>query len=120
MSSPASEGQRPPPANERISDASAPRASVCQSPGRVYRGSDLVWDRSGSLWRLYLRSSNRALATVKPDVEYPNLCRAHVGPDVVTDILNLTRCKDAGVLLSLRMLNGEDAHRRTRRTRARP
>jgi hypothetical protein len=41
----------------------------------------------------------------------------HIAPDHVTDLVNLTRAKDAAVGLTLAMLNGEVGYRRQRRPR---
>jgi hypothetical protein len=102
-----------PSPKERTSAAPASQSGPCQTPSPVLTAGNLVWDGL----RLRLRSSNRELAVLKPDAEYPSLFRVHIAPDHVTDILNLTRARDAAVGLTLAMLNGEVAHKRASRPR---
>ena len=115
-----SQGDEDPPAvldtpdrKERISAAPTAQSGWRQKPPVAFKAAELVWDGL----TLRLRSSNRELAVLKRDNEYPNLFRVHISPDRVTDLVNLTRGKDAAVGLTLAMLNGEVGYRRQRRSR---
>jgi hypothetical protein len=61
---------------------------------------DLQWDGH----RLRLRSG-RLLATIVPDREWDGMWRVSRPDGCVTDMLNLTRAKDAAQLLALASLN---------------
>jgi hypothetical protein len=98
---------------ERISAAPTAHSGRCQKPPVAFKAAEQVWDGL----TLRLRSSNRELAVLKRDSEYPALFRVHVAPDYVTDLANLTRAKEAAVGLTLAMLNGEVGYRRQRRPR---
>lgn len=81
---------------------------------RVFKADNLMWDGM----RLRLRTSERVLAVLRRDVEYPTLWRAHVGCDHITDLVNLTRAKDAAMCLAIAMLNGEVAIKQSRKLKA--
>jgi hypothetical protein len=53
----------------------------------------------------------------KPDAEFPTLFGVQVGPDVTTDLLNLSRTREAAVLAAVRVLNTEIVRHRARRRR---
>jgi hypothetical protein len=66
-----------------------------------YRAKELVWD--GLTLRLGTRRRRR-LATVEPDSKWPGMYRVrHDGN--VTDMVNLTRAKDAAISIALSQLN---------------
>jgi hypothetical protein len=65
-----------------------------------YRARHLSWDG------LTLRLGKRVVATVIPDPEWPNMYRvklSHAGQ--LSDMVNLTRAKDAAVCLATGHLN---------------
>jgi len=68
--------------------------------GHVYGQVDLKWD--GLQLRL---KSGRLLATVEWDSKYPEMCRVRLPGGHLTDMVNLTRAKDAAVSLALTELN---------------
>jgi hypothetical protein len=52
----------------------------------------LKWKRVGDSWRLY--EDRRCVGTVVPDGKYPGMWRAKL-PGGLSDMVNLTRAKDA-------------------------
>jgi hypothetical protein len=71
---------------------------------RVFNQDDVKWDG------LQLRSrTGRLLATVEPDPEWPLMYRVRLPGGHLTDMLNLTRAKDAAKFLALEVLNRRDA-----------
>jgi hypothetical protein len=75
-------------------------------PHTYSRQLDLKW--IGHELRL---TSGRLLATVKPDPEWPNLWRVHMPDGHVTDMVNLSRAKDAAGTLALAVLNRPEMER---------
>jgi hypothetical protein len=65
-----------------------------------YRQKDLRWD--GRKLRL---NSGRLLATVEPDAKWSEMYRVRLPDGQLTDMVNLTRAKDAAVHLVLADLN---------------
>jgi hypothetical protein len=68
-----------------------------------YSVKELVWD--GLTLRL---GTGRVLATVEPDAKWPRMYRVH-HDDKVSDIVNLTRAKDAAKSIALSQLSSEAA-----------
>jgi len=68
--------------------------------GHTFNTDDVRWD--GLQLRL---SSDRLLATVEPDAQWAGLFRVRFPNGHATDIVNLTRAKDAAVILALSDLN---------------
>jgi hypothetical protein len=70
----------------------------------LYDRDDLKWDG------LKLRSrTGRLLAMVEPDPEWPLMYRVRLPGGRLTDMLNLTRAKDAAKFLALEALNRRNA-----------
>jgi hypothetical protein len=67
---------------------------------REYRSRDLKWD--GRQLRL---KTGRLLATVEPDGTWVGMFRVRLPNDRVTDMVNLSRAKDAAISLGLVELN---------------
>jgi hypothetical protein len=67
-----------------------------------YDGEDLVWSERSL--RLY-SGRGRVLATVEPDKEWKGMWRVRMPDGHLTDMVNLTRAKDAAVSLALGVLN---------------
>lgn len=67
---------------------------------RVYNVNAVAWEG-----RQLGLNGGRVLATVKPDSAWPGLWRVHLSDGSVTDMVNLTRAKDAAVSLALGLLN---------------
>jgi hypothetical protein len=72
---------------------------------REYRSRDLKWD--GRQLRL---KTGRLLATVEPDGTWVGMFRVRLPDDRVTDMVNLTRAKDAAIALALADLNHAVSH----------
>jgi hypothetical protein len=65
-----------------------------------YRQKDLRWDS-----RELRLNSGRLLATVEPDAKWPAMYRVRLPDGQLTDMVNLTRAKDAAMHLVLADLN---------------
>jgi hypothetical protein len=74
--------------------------STAISKSREWRQRDLRWDDR----RLRLRSG-RLLATIEPDAEWPGMWRVRLLNGRPTDMVNLTRARDAAITLALGALN---------------
>jgi hypothetical protein len=70
---------------------------------REYRARELKWD--GHFLRLH---SGRLLATVEADKEWPSMWRVRMLDGHLSDMVNLTRAKDAALSLALAALNGQN------------
>jgi hypothetical protein len=68
--------------------------------GHIYSRVDLKWDGP----RLRLKTG-RLLATVEPDGKWPAMYRARLPNGHLTDMVNLTRAKDATIALACTELN---------------
>jgi hypothetical protein len=75
-----------------------------ESQLRVFNQYDMKWDGL----KLHSRAG-RLLATVEPDPEWPLMYRVRPPGGQLTDMLNLTRAKDAAMSLALEALNRRDA-----------
>ena len=68
--------------------------------GRIYGRGDLKWkDRELRL------VTGRLLATVEPDTKWAGMYRARLPDGHVTDMVNISRAKDAAISLALTDLN---------------
>jgi hypothetical protein len=56
------------------------------------------WKREGGDYLLF--GADRLLAAVKPDKDWPGLWRVHLPDGRITDMVNLTRAKDAALSLA--------------------
>ena len=69
---------------------------------RVCSRRDLVWDDK----QLRLHSvRGRVLAAIEPDREWPGMWRVRMPDRHLTDMLNLSRAKDAAASIALTALN---------------
>ena len=68
--------------------------------------TDFVWD--GPNLRLY-STRGRIVATIVPDSEWAGMWRVKIGAEI-SDMVNLTRAKDAARSLALADLNGAKTH----------
>jgi hypothetical protein len=66
-----------------------------------------MFDRNDLRWDCHsLRlNSGRLMAAVEPDHEWPGLWRVRLPDGRLSDMVNLTRAKDAALLLALAVLN---------------
>ena len=68
--------------------------------GRIYGRGDLKWkDRELRL------VTGRLLATVEPDTKWAGMYRVRLPDGHVTDMVNISRAKDAAISLALTDLN---------------
>jgi hypothetical protein len=68
--------------------------------GRVYGRGDLKWrDRQLRL------TTGRLLATIEPDSNFAGMFRVRLPNGHLTDMVNLTRAKDAAISMALTALN---------------
>jgi hypothetical protein len=77
------------------------------------RHQDLEW--KGDQLRL---TTGRLLATVKPDPDWPGMWRVHMPDGHVSDMVNLSRAKDAASTLALVALNLPERQRQSKGTKA--
>lgn len=68
----------------------------------MYGRQDLNWD--GSQLRLF-SSRGRVLASVEPDLTSLSMWRVRLPDGYLTDMVNLSRAKDAAASLALGVLN---------------
>jgi hypothetical protein len=65
-----------------------------------------MYDRQDLNWRGYnLRLGRRVVATVEPDAKWPKMYRVRLPDGDLTDMVNLTRARDAAISLALEKLN---------------
>jgi len=69
----------------------------------TYRGRAYHWRTDRSRWELLV--AGRVLASVVTDAVYPNMWRIDLGDGALSDLVNLTRAKDAAVRLVDASLN---------------
>jgi hypothetical protein len=76
------------------------------SDRRSITGRDrLTWRKDGARLLLYHGSDPNPLAAVEPDAKYPFLSRVRYPDGQLSDMVNLTRAKDAACWFALRSLN---------------
>jgi hypothetical protein len=63
--------------------------------------NDLIWKDND----IYRNGSTRALIRIERDGRYPNMWRIVRSDGSLTDMMNMTRAKDAAMSLALRALN---------------
>jgi hypothetical protein len=68
----------------------------------MYDRQDLMWD--GRQLRLF-SSRGRVLASVERDQTWPGMWRVRLPDGYLTDMVNLSRAKDAAASLALNVLN---------------
>jgi hypothetical protein len=69
----------------------------------MYERHDLIWD--GRRLRLF-SGSGFVLASIEPDRIWPGMWRIRLPDGHLTDMVNLSRAKDAASSLALTALNG--------------
>jgi hypothetical protein len=68
----------------------------------MYERPDLIW--IGRRLRLFSRSG-RVLASIEPDRAWPGMWRVRLPDGHLTDMVNLSRARDAAASLALAALN---------------
>lgn len=76
-----------------------------------YDINDLTWDHI----TLRQRRAGRVMATIEPDSIWPSMWRVRMPDGHFTDMVNLTRAKDAAQSLALAVLNNSKNHKELRR-----
>ena len=72
---------------------------------RGYRARRVTWRNAGDRYTLHLGRSKKALLEIVPDKDWGGMWRVlHQGE--LSDMVNLTRAKDAGMKWALDALNG--------------
>jgi hypothetical protein len=69
---------------------------------RIYSRTDLTWNG------LTLRLGTKIVATVVPDLQFQKMYRVQPPDGTLTDMVNLSRAKDAAISLALSELNKRD------------
>jgi hypothetical protein len=92
------------------------RRAASKRPGKSCDAKAVAWDGP----RLSLQTSSRVLAALEAIAEYRSLVQVRVGPDLFSDLLNLTLAREAAVLQAVLTLNAESKHRRFRKAKGRP
>jgi hypothetical protein len=73
--------------------------------GAIVGRDRLTWRRESGLLCLYYRLHHGAIVTVEPDRTYPGLFRVRLPDGDLSEILNLSRAKDAAIAAVLHHLN---------------
>ena len=68
----------------------------------MYDRQDLIWE--GNQLRLF-SGQGRVLANIEPDLTWPRMWRVRLPDGYLTDMVNLSRAKDAAASLALGVLN---------------
>jgi hypothetical protein len=85
---------------------SEPRCPTATSDKKSITGRDrLTWRKDGVRLLLFHGSDQNPLAIVEPDAKYPFLYRIRYPDGHLSDMVNLTRAKDAACWFALRSLN---------------
>ncbi len=79
-------------------------APACDKKSVIGRDR-LAWRKDGVRLLLYHGSDPNLLASVEPDAKYPFLFRVRYPDGHLSDVVNLTRAKDAACWVALRSLN---------------
>jgi hypothetical protein len=73
-------------------------------PKFKFNRSFYEWRRAGALWLLI--RTDRVVAVVVPDAHFPSMFRIRLPDGSMSDMVNLTRAKDAALSLADAMLDG--------------
>jgi hypothetical protein len=94
--------------------------SAVASDKRSITGRDrLTWRKDGVRLLLFHGSDHKPLAIVEPDAKYPALYRIRYPDGHLSDMVNLSRAKDAGCWFALRSLNSRPQETRLEGSQAR-
>jgi hypothetical protein len=70
----------------------------------LIKSTELIWAGRGNAFTLHFANSKKPMLSVEPDATYPGMWRIrHRGR--LSDMVNLTRAKDAAITLALTDLN---------------
>src|SRR6516225_5796270 len=79
--------------------------AASQKPKTIVGRDRLNWHRADGRLFLFHRNNHNPLVTVEPDSKYPGMCRIRFPDGGLSDMVNLTRAKDAASAFALRSLN---------------
>jgi hypothetical protein len=65
----------------------------------------LRWRKSGNVFALHFGQQHKALLHVVPDAKYPDMWRVKHSDSTLSDMVNLSRAKDAAVSIALARIN---------------
>lgn len=91
---------------KRASQSVLRPASTPSLPSGIVGRDRLAWHLAGDLLVLRRGRSTDALAAVETDPKWAGMFRVRCGGEL-SDMVNLTRAKDAAVVLALRSLNSK-------------
>ena len=69
------------------------------------RRRNLTWIKDGNYWSLQRRGSKELLTRIVPDSQYPNMWRIELDEGKLSDMVNLTRARDAAIAVALKAFN---------------
>jgi hypothetical protein len=81
------------------------RKSVRSKIGAVVGGDRLRWRTTENGAALYHGQRKRPLALIEPDAEWEGMYRVRLPDGRLSDMVNLTRAKDAALSIALQALN---------------
>ena len=82
------------------------RIPLTPEESKTIVGTDrLTWRQTDDRWCLYKGCDQQPLATVVPDSIYAGMYRILLPDGSLSDMVNLTRAKDAAIALALRSFN---------------
>ena len=79
--------------------------SQSKTPAAIVGRDRLFWRSDGQRLWLFHRTSHCPLIGVEPDSKYPKMFRVRYRDGALSDMVNLTRAKDAAIAIALRSLN---------------
>jgi hypothetical protein len=88
----------------KIADTCGATSASPQSQTIVGRDR-LSWRRADGRLFLFHRNDRNPLVTIEPDSKYPGMYRIRFPDGGLSDMVNLTRAKDAALAFALRSLN---------------
>jgi hypothetical protein len=78
-----------------------------QKPKTIVGRDRLKWHNANGRLSLYYGNDRDPLLAVEPDSKYPGMYRIRFPEGGLSDMVNLTRAKDAAITLALQSLNSE-------------
>jgi hypothetical protein len=76
-----------------------------QKPKTIVGRDRLNWRHADGRLFLFYRDNRNPLVTIEPDSKYPGMYRIRFPDGGLSDMVNLTRAKDAALAFALRSLN---------------
>jgi hypothetical protein len=76
-----------------------------QKPKTIVGHDRLKWRHADDRWFLFHGNNRNPLISIEPDSKYAGMYRLRFQEGGLSDMVNLTRAKDAAIALALRSLN---------------